>query len=56
MEVFTGDKRNETSRISGVICDRRCEKERLAVRPGVMYGLKTVTLTKTQGAELEVAE
>lgn len=23
MEVFTGDKRNETSRISGVICDRR---------------------------------
>lgn len=28
----------------------------MAVRPGVMYGLKTVTLTKTQGAELEVAE
>lgn len=30
----------------------------MAVRPGVMYGLKTVTLTKTQvaQAELEVAE
>ena len=48
--------------MSGVICDRRVPARvkgkvyRVAVRPAMLYGLETVTLTKRQEAEMEVAE
>ena len=48
--------------MSGVICDRRVPARvkgkvyRVAVRPAMLYGLETVALTKTQEAEMEVAE
>ena len=53
---------NGWRRMPGVICDRRVPdrvKEkvyRVAVRPAMLYGLETVTLTKRQEAEMEVAE
>ena len=46
--------------MSGVFCDRRVEVKvnnyKVAVRPAMLYGLETVELTKTQEAEMEVAE
>ena len=48
--------------MSGVICDRRVPARvkgkvyKVAVRPAMLYGLDTVTLTKRQEAEMEVAE
>ena len=54
--------RNGWRRMSGVICDRRVparvkgEVYKVAVRPAMFYGMKTVALTKRQEAEMEVAE
>ena len=48
--------------MSGVICVRRVPARvkgkvyKAAVRPAMLYGLKTVALTKRQEAEMEVAE
>ena len=48
--------------MSGVICDWRVPARvkgkvyKVAVRPAMLYGLETVTLTKRQEAEMEVAE
>ena len=48
--------------MSGVICDRRVPARlkgsvyKVAVRPALLFGLETVTLTKRQEAEMEVAE
>ena len=48
--------------MSGVIRDRRVPARlkgkvyKVAVRPAMVYGLETVTLTKRQEAEMEVAE
>ena len=53
---------NGWRRMSGVICDRRVPARvkgrvyNVAVRPEILYGLETVALTKTQEAEMEVAE
>ena len=53
---------NNWRRVSGVICDRRlsaCAKGKvykMVVRPGMLYGLETVPLTRKQEAELAVAE
>ena len=53
---------NGWRRMSGVICDRRVPARvkgkvyRVAVRPAMLYGLETVSLTKRQEAEMEVAE
>ena len=53
---------NGWRRVSGVICDRRLPvrvKEKvhsLVVRPAMVYGLETVTVTKKQVEEMEVAE
>ena len=53
---------NGWRRISGVICDRgvparvKGKVYKVAVRPAMLYGLETVTLTKRQEAEMEVAE
>ena len=49
-------------RVSGVICDRQVPARmkgkiyKKVVRPAMLYGLETVALTKSQEAELEVAE
>ena len=51
---------NGWRRMSGVICDRRVPARvkgkvyKVAVRPAMLYGLETVTLTKIQEAEMEV--
>ena len=53
---------NNWRRVSGVICNRRlsaCAKGKVyktVVRPAMLYGLETVSLTKKQEAELAVAE
>ena len=53
---------NEWRRMSGVICDRRVPARvkgkmyKVAVRPGMLYGLETVALTKRQEAVMDVAE
>ena len=53
---------NRWRRISGVICDRRVPARvkgkvyKVAVRPAMLYGLETVSLTKRQEVEMEVAE
>ena len=53
---------NGWRRMSGVICDRRVPARvkgkvyKVAVRPAMLYGLETVTLTKRQEAEMEVAQ
>ena len=45
-----------------MICDKRVPARgkgkvyKVAVRPAMLYGLATVSLTKRQGAETEVAE
>ena len=45
-----------------MICDTRVPARvngkgyKVAVRPAMLYGLETVTLTKRQEAEMEVAE
>ena len=46
----------------GVVCDRRVPARvkgtvyKVAVRPAMLYRLKTVALTKRQESEMEVAE
>ena len=53
---------NGWRRMAGAICDRlvpaRVKEKvyKVAVRPAMLYGLETVTLTKIQEAEMEVAE
>ena len=53
---------NRWRKVSGVICDRRLRarvKENVyssMVRPAMVYGLKTVEVTKKQVEEMEVAE
>ena len=53
---------NNWRRVSEVICDRRlstCVKGKaykMVVRPAMLYGLKTVPLTKKQEVELAVAQ
>ena len=53
---------NGWRRMSGVICDRRVPARvngkvyKVAVRPAMLYGLETVSLTKRQEVEMEVAE
>ena len=52
---------NVCRRMSRVICDRRPARVKgkvykVAVRPAMLYVLKTVALTKRQEAEMEVAE
>ena len=53
---------NRWRRMSGVICDRKVPARvkgkvyKVAVRPAMLYGLETVSLTKRQEAEMEVAE
>ena len=54
--------RNGWRRVSGIICDRRLPARvkgkvySSVVRPAIMYGLETVTVTKKQVEEMEVAE
>ena len=53
---------NGLRRMSGVICDRRVPARvkgkvyKVAVIPAMLYGLKTVALTKRQETEMEVSE
>ena len=53
---------NGLRRVSGVICDRRLPARvkgkvySSVVRPTMVYGLKTVAITKKQVEEMEVAE
>ena len=53
---------NGWRKVSGVICDKRLParvKEKVCssvVRPAMVYGLETVTVTKKQVKEMEVAE
>ena len=53
---------NGLRRMSGVICDRRVPARvkgtvyKVAVIPAMLYGLKTVALTKRQDTEMEVSE
>ena len=53
---------NGWRRVSGVICDRRLPARvngkvyNSVVRPAMVYGLETVTVTKKQVQEMEVAE
>ena len=53
---------NEWGKVSGVICDKTLParvKEKvysLVVRPVMVYGLETVTVTKKQVKKMEVAE
>ena len=53
---------NGWRRVSGVICDRRLPARvkgkvySSVIRPRMVYGLKTVAITKKQMEEMEVAE
>ncbi|KAK3571160.1 hypothetical protein QTP86_003666 [Hemibagrus guttatus] len=53
---------NGWRKVSGVLCDRKISARikgkvyRTVVRPGMLYGLETVSLKKRQESELEVAE
>ena len=53
---------NGWRRVSGVICDKRLPARvkgkvyNSVVRPAMVYGLETVTVTKKQVEEMEVAE
>ncbi|KAK3514670.1 hypothetical protein QTP70_021577 [Hemibagrus guttatus] len=53
---------NGWRKVSGVLCDRKISARikgkvyRTVVRPAMLYGLETVSLTKRQESELEVAE
>ena len=53
---------NGWRKVSGVICDRRLPARvkgkvySSVVRPAMVYGLETVTVTKKQVEEMEVAE
>ena len=53
---------SRTKSVTGVICDRRLPARvkgkvySLVVRPAMVYGLKTVAVTKKQVKEMEVAE
>ena len=53
---------NGWRRVSGVICDRRLPARvkgkvySSVIRPRMVYGLKTVAITKKQVEEMEVAE
>ena len=53
---------NGWRRVSGVICDRRLPARvkgkvySSVIRPKMVYGLKTVAITKKQVEEMEVAE
>ena len=54
--------RNGWRKISGIMCDRKLSAKvkgriyKVAVRPALMFGLETTTLSKRQVADLEVAE
>ncbi|KAK3541670.1 hypothetical protein QTP86_000341 [Hemibagrus guttatus] len=53
---------NGWRKVSGVLCDQKISARikgkvyRTVVRPAMLYGLETVSLTKRQESELEVAE
>ena len=53
---------NGWRKVTGVLCDRNMDREikgkvfRTCVRPCMLYGMETVTMTKSQEKKMEVAE
>ena len=62
LKVVRSGMVGEECQDSGVLCDKRVPARvkgkvyKVAVRPAMLYGLETVSLTKRQEAEMEVAE